>query len=81
MEFFFTQHFSQCFIQPDFSPSPLKVPFFSFLEGAHGCVAHLCQQLAVKSGNPWILQALNFPSAMPLLTSIKGAMSAGEHAL
>ena len=75
MEFFFTQHFSQSFIQPVFSPSPLKVPDF-FLSGGG---SWLGQQLAAKSGRPWILQALNFHSAKQLLTPINGKAVISRH--
>ena len=53
--------------------------FFPFLEGAHGWVAHLRQQLAAKSENPWILQALNVHSAMQLLTPNEGKAVISRH--
>ena len=62
------------------APPPLwRYLFFPFLEGAHGWVAHLRQQLAAKSENPWILQALNFHSAMQLLTPIEGKTVISRH--
>ena len=80
--------FSSCSVSHNvsFSQFLLPPPLWSicfFLSGGGswlGCtLAHLCKQLAAKSGSPRILQALNFHSAMQLLTCVEVTAVISRH--
>ena len=64
---------------PPLPPTPLKVPVSSFSGGGSWLGCTLAPAAGGQKWKPWILQALNFHSAMQLLTPIEGKAVISRH--